>query len=975
VDFRPLAFFRVLAVLSSAASCSMSLVHAHAAVGTARLSPRDTSLNINNRNYSADSVLMTYTWPDNQVANAIVLKFDLSALPPKAVVHDAKLHLALVTADATSDSNYTVTANKIVTKNPIIEAATGYTADGGAQWTPNACCYNGVPLAQADISPPENTQAIDRIPGYKSWTITTMVQEWLADPATNRGVLLNSDPSKPRDRFRYFASMENPDAARRPYLEVEYSVPLVDTTPPSVTITAPVDGARVASTVSLAANATDDVGVAGVQFQVDGVNLGSVDAAPPYSIGWDTTTAVDGPHTLTAIAHDAAGNEATSGPVSVTVAAGTSDGPLVFESNWATATGSSPVAVTDGGKWPNYWEWNSVGAHLLSVVPGGPDGHNALRVQQRGPTYAAAVQNDNFMPPSTDYYVRYYMKTDDTSSSGDHVVSTDIWHYQNLTYMRKYGGATGYVFEVSVYGCGYTYPISRWKPAQRLANGQWYRFEYFVDYRSANQIQVHPRVYDAAGNLILSDADLRQSDYGSTNWNGRSDWTLASYYAAGHTFCVDPTWMNDFGMGNNGQAGASATGQYWYFAGVQIRQDTWPGPVESASGGADATPPTISLTAPAAGSTVSGTQTVSATAADNIGVVGVQFEMDGNNLGSEDTGPPYSVAWDTTTTADGIHSIAAVARDAAGNQTTSAARTVTVSNAAPPPAGGIAARYPSDIGIETDPDVIFVETFEEATLTDLFNRWTQIRNDQNMTFSTDVPPGSTGRSMNIPWTGGATDGGHLYKVLSPAVDDTLYVRYYIKYPTSGRYRHDGIWVGGRNPVTNWPDPQAGTKPAGNDRFMAAAEQSDDSSHFDHYDYWMDMHVHGDGKYWGNMLLMDPNVTVPRGQWTCIEHMVKLNNPVSASNGEHAIWINGVKVSQVGQGFPNGTWTGGNFTQTSTGSPFEGLRWRSDANLRLNWIWLQNYSPDDPAGFTSSLKFDHVVVARNYIGCLSTAPPS
>jgi hypothetical protein len=211
--------------------------------------------------------------------------------------------------------------------------------------------------------------------------------------------------------------------------------------------------------------------------------------------------------------------------------------------------------------------------------------------------------------------------------------------------------------------------------------------------------------------------------------------------------------------------------------------------------------------------------------------------------------------------------------------------------------------------------------------------------------------------------------------LSPAVDDTLYVRYYIKYPTSGRYRHDGIWMGGRNPVTNWPDPQAGTKPAGNDRFMAAAEQSDDSSHFDHYDYWMDMHVHGDGKYWGNMLLMDPNVTVPRGQWTCIEHMVKLNNPVSASNGEHAIWINGVKVSQVGQGFPNGTWTGGNFTQTSTGSPFEGLRWRSDANLRLNWIWLQNYSPDDPAGFTSSLKFDHVVVARNYIGCLSTAPPS
>ena len=43
---------------------------------------------------------------------------------------------------------------------------------------------------------------------------------------------------------------------------------------------------------------------------------------------------------------------------------------------------------------------------------------------------------------------------------------------------------------------------------------------------------------------------------------------------------------------------------------------------------------------------------------------------------------------------------------------------------------------------------------------------------------------------------------------------------------------------------------------------------------------------------------------------CVEHMVKLNNPVTASNGEHAIWLDGVKVSHLGQGFPNGSWTGG-----------------------------------------------------------------
>jgi hypothetical protein len=37
--------------------------------------------------------------------------------------------------------------------------------------------------------------------------------------------------------------------------------------------------------------------------------------------------------------------------------------------------------------------------------------------------------------------------------------------------------------------------------------------------------------------------------------------------------------MNDFGLGNNGQFGAADTGLYWYFAGLQIRTDTWPGPV------------------------------------------------------------------------------------------------------------------------------------------------------------------------------------------------------------------------------------------------------------------------------------------------------------------------------------------------------------------------------------------------------------
>jgi hypothetical protein len=94
----------------------------------------------------------------------------------------------------------------------------------------------------------------------------------------------------------------------------------------------------------------------------------------------------------------------------------------------------------------------------------------------------------------------------------------------------------------------------------------------------------------------------------------------------------------------------------------------------------DTTPPTVSLTAPASGAAVSGTVTVSASASDNVGVVGVQFKLDGANLGAEDTTAPYSVAWNTTAAAAGSHTLTAVARDAAGRVTTSVARTVTVSN-------------------------------------------------------------------------------------------------------------------------------------------------------------------------------------------------------------------------------------------------------------------------------------------------------
>jgi hypothetical protein len=92
----------------------------------------------------------------------------------------------------------------------------------------------------------------------------------------------------------------------------------------------------------------------------------------------------------------------------------------------------------------------------------------------------------------------------------------------------------------------------------------------------------------------------------------------------------------------------------------------------------DTTPPVVSIGAPAAGATVSGTTTVSVTASDNVGLTKVELYVDGVLYGT-DTTAPYSFAWNTTQSLNGSHSLQVVAADAAGN-TASATRTVTVAN-------------------------------------------------------------------------------------------------------------------------------------------------------------------------------------------------------------------------------------------------------------------------------------------------------
>lgn len=97
---------------------------------------------------------------------------------------------------------------------------------------------------------------------------------------------------------------------------------LADTNPPTVTITSPTNNTIVSGTVTVSANAADNGAITAVQFQLDGTNFGAPLTTTPYAVAWDTTTATDGAHTLTAFTWDATGNEGISAPVTVTVANG-----------------------------------------------------------------------------------------------------------------------------------------------------------------------------------------------------------------------------------------------------------------------------------------------------------------------------------------------------------------------------------------------------------------------------------------------------------------------------------------------------------------------------------------------------------------------------------------------------------------------------------------------------------------------------
>jgi hypothetical protein len=234
-----------------------------------------------------------------------------------------------------------------------------------------------------------------------------------------------------------------------------------DTTPPTVSITAPASGATVASTTTVTANASDNGSVAGVQFRVDGANVGAEDTTAPYSVSWDTFSSGNGPHTLSAVARDGAGNTTTSANVGVTVqntaAAGLNGAWAFDESSGTTAADQSGkgnngtvtgATFVTGGRFNNALSFNGT-SNMVTVAdsatldlttgmtiegwvrPSTTGGwRTAFVKEQPGNLVYGVYSNNGSNHPSAEVYVNGAVRTVEGSSA----LPTLTWSHLAATY-------------------------------------------------------------------------------------------------------------------------------------------------------------------------------------------------------------------------------------------------------------------------------------------------------------------------------------------------------------------------------------------------------------------------------------------------------------------------------------------------------------------------------------------------------------
>ena len=482
-----------------------------------------------------------------------------------------------------------------------------------------------------------------------------------------------------------------------------------DTTPPTATLTSPAAGATVKGTVTLAGTASDNFGVARVEFY-DGSTLLGTDTTTPYSTTWDTKTVQNGTHSLTVKAYDVAGFVGVSPAVSVTVNNDVTPPTVSFSSPAAGATVSGTITVsgsatdnvgvskvefydgttllaTDTSS-PYSFSWTTRsaanGAHVLTLKAYDSSGN--IGTAERSVT----LDND-FTPPT----VALTAPADGATVSG------------TVTFTATASDDRSTLSKVELYLDGTLIGTDTSSP---------YSFSYNTRSQTNGTKAITAKAYDSWSNVGTSapvtltfDNDFTPPTvaltapaegasligtvtFAATASDDRSTLSKVEFYLNGTLIGTDTSSPYSFSYNTRNQTnGTKAITAKAYDA---FNNASTSAPVNVTFDN-DFTPPTVALTAPAEGGTVGGTATFTATASDDRAAISkVDFYV-GTTLMGSDTTAPYSISYNTRNqTTNGTKAITAKAYDTWNNVATSTVVNVTFDNDFTPPT--VALTAPAD---------------------------------------------------------------------------------------------------------------------------------------------------------------------------------------------------------------------------------------------------------------------------------------
>ncbi len=438
-----------------------------------------------------------------------------------------------------------------------------------------------------------------------------------------------------------------------------------DTTPPTVNLTAPANGAIVSGTTAVTATASDNVAVARVEF-FDGTTSLGIDNSAPYSASWNTTTAANGSsHIIKAVATDTATPALSTDSNIATVTVNNGCTALPTTNGQVTMTVTVPSAGT-------YRVWSRIMA---------PDStNNSYYLTIDSTTCGAVVGNIDgatAIPANTWKWVDY---KDANSSTKVDVSLTAGTHTLVLT-GKEAGLKVDRLLLLS--------PTDNCLTAQPNGNGDNCTIDPDTTQPTVNSLTVPTSSPQQTVN-ITADA---------TDNAGGTGVTKVDFYVDDVLRATDNTPPTPYSFAWN--ATTVTPGSHVIKAIATDGANLASAPVSRTITINDSTAPTgVALTAPTG--TLSGTVTLSSTASDNVGVTRVEFYVGTTLLTPADTTAPYTQSWDTRTVANGTYSLTSKAYDAANNgPTVSSPVSVNVNNdtTAPNPPASLTATATSSTSV------------------------------------------------------------------------------------------------------------------------------------------------------------------------------------------------------------------------------------------------------------------------------------